>query len=937
MILDAATVRHLASLTADELARWQAPADVGPRDLADSAKQWAEREPGAAVAVIEVARRAADGDRELLARVDVAEARVLVAQGSPAAALSLIDAAEATFTSLGAEDDVRRVGLGKAQILAMSGRLLEAADLLDGLTAAAAGDPDALPLVARAHLNRGVVASLMGDLAGAEASFAQASRSARDLGDRRLARWAEANRANALLRGGFAGRALELVEPLLAELDPAEEPSTVAEVHETRGRILAATLEITAARESLETAEAIFEDVGAHERVREVRLATAELLAEVGLSAEARHSFEAVAAATTDTDVLQKGRALLGAAHAAAAEGGTGVETYLAQVESLLRGQTGDTGTALLLDLYLLRGREQARAGRLDVAATTLDDARALAVAAGDRFAEALVLVTRGELLLDVGALSEAGAIAVDLDVALLDARLDAAVGNASLAIGDLDSAIARLDRAVERLEGMRSGLGSLRERRSAFRARDGVYRGLVTALVRRGGDGDLDRAFDVLERTRARSLLDLMERRLAAAGGPDADELRRRRADLGQLYDQNLRHELGGERGADLARRIQEAESEIQGILDEMLDQLVADPVTPTRMCFTLAEVHEAALVSYFWAGTKLAAFVFEPGIGLRMVDLPVDRAAVRTWCRRFEAEWTWLRPQFGLERRWADHLLQLAESLLGEIRERCWVPLGIDGTTRVVVASAPELDGLAWPAVVDLHGDGPELTVVPSLSVWATCEGSKPAVGGTLVLAFGGPEIAHIREEARSVADAYPDSTILLNDAATRASLEACAHHSTVHIACHGTYRPENPMLSGLRLADSWVHAVDLASTDLHGRTLVLSACESARRTILPESEADGFVRAALTAGARTIVGSTWLVNDGSTAEWMRAFHRAQAAGATPSSAAREAQRTVRERWPHPYHWAGFSVVGAGFSPRPVLQYRAEETRSCTDVIID
>ncbi len=120
---------------------------------------------------------------------------------------------------------------------------------------------------------------------------------------------------------------------------------------------------------------------------------------------------------------------------------------------------------------------------------------------------------------------------------------------------------------------------------------------------------------------------------------------------------------------------------------------------------------------------------------------------------------------------------------------------------------------------------------------------------------------------------------------------------------------------MFSALRMRDRWVTAYELADLDLTGALVVLSACESGRLAVQPGDELMGLPRAALLAGARDVVTSAWIAHDGTTASLMRHFAEAVARGAAPSAALRGAQLTVERERPHPFYWAGFTVLGAGW----------------------
>lgn len=81
-----------------------------------------------------------------------------------------------------------------------------------------------------------------------------------------------------------------------------------------------------------------------------------------------------------------------------------------------------------------------------------------------------------------------------------------------------------------------------------------------------------------------------------------------------------------------------------------------------------------------------------------------------------------------------------------------------------------------------------------------------------------------------------------------------------------------------------------------------------------MLRGDEALGMARAFLAAGALTVVVSLWLVDDESTADLMATWYAGLGAGERPAQALRRAQLGVRDRFPHPFHWAPFVLVGSG-----------------------
>ena len=86
------------------------------------------------------------------------------------------------------------------------------------------------------------------------------------------------------------------------------------------------------------------------------------------------------------------------------------------------------------------------------------------------------------------------------------------------------------------------------------------------------------------------------------------------------------------------------------------------------------------------------------------------------------------------------------------------------------------------------------------------------------------------HAEAEAQAVAAAWSGARLLAEGRATRAAVAAqLARADLVHVAAHGTFRPDNPMFSSLTLADGGLHLFELEQLPAVAPAVVLSACNS------------------------------------------------------------------------------------------------------------
>jgi CHAT domain-containing protein len=68
----------------------------------------------------------------------------------------------------------------------------------------------------------------------------------------------------------------------------------------------------------------------------------------------------------------------------------------------------------------------------------------------------------------------------------------------------------------------------------------------------------------------------------------------------------------------------------------------------------------------------------------------------------------------------------------------------------------------------------------------------------------------------------------------------------------------------------------------------------------------------RAFMYAGSPSVIASLWSVDDEATEQLMVVFYTHLKEGLSKAEALRHAQMDVRQKYPHPYYWAGFVLTG-------------------------
>ena len=117
---------------------------------------------------------------------------------------------------------------------------------------------------------------------------------------------------------------------------------------------------------------------------------------------------------------------------------------------------------------------------------------------------------------------------------------------------------------------------------------------------------------------------------------------------------------------------------------------------------------------------------------------------------------------------------------------------------------------------------------------------------------------------------------------------------------------------MFSSIRLGSGPLCVYDLYELRLAADLVTLSGCSTGLNVVVGGDEILGLVRGLLYAGARAVLLSLWDVHDMSTADFMQAFYGYSQSGSNKARALQLAMRELRERYPHPFYWAPFVLIG-------------------------
>jgi CHAT domain-containing protein len=503
-------------------------------------------------------------------------------------------------------------------------------------------------------------------------------------------------------------------------------------------------------------------------------------------------------------------------------------------------------------------------------------------------------------------------------------------------ALGEVGPAVEAYRNAIEELEDYRAGVPPDEYMTSFLAGRVQLYDEVVDLLVQLG---DKESAFEFTERAKSRALVGLLNSDLGDGTRPIAQsiaeeriELLRRR--LGALYRGMIRSgSPDPQRYAGAMRETGRIEAALAERLRETRTRPAVQPAAPIDLaCLRESLPADVTLLEYLVTDDALFTFVVTQD-EIEVVRQTIAVGELQRHLDRFgfhiarfnrtgvEAE------EFHLHATRVN-LDALTELLLEPVAEHL-------RTRKLLVVPHGVLHGLPFHALTWDDGwvaDSFDVIHAPSAAVYHLCGRQRPpASGSACVIGLPDEAAPEAEREIGETAAALRDARCWLGEQATLARLrESAVNAPLLHIATHGLFRHEHPMLSSIRLADRWVNLHDIYQLRLDAELVVLSACESGAARVTEGDQVLGLMRGFLVQGARALLASQWRVSDATTADFMRVFYRALAEDGNPVAAHGAAMKTIRRQHPHPYYWAPFLLSGR---PGPLRRLATPPTRPAHD----
>ena len=530
-----------------------------------------------------------------------------------------------------------------------------------------------------------------------------------------------------------------------------------------------------------------------------------------------------------------------------------------------------------------------------------------------------------------------------------------------SWAAGSEERAFAASQSVLDAIEALRERQAASTGKAEAFSAWSEDYYWLsgrlIEASLAGGGPRELERAFGIAERLRARSLIDTLE--VAHAVPAATAPIRQQRAQvlerISGVQRRLLDPDLAAAERTAANRELERLEIEEADLRNQLARAAPVLGVARRPDFATLERVRRAlapdqALLSFQIAPWEDARRDFAGGSWL----LAVSRAGVRVYRLPGRAE---LRSAVQLlsgtfdQRTGADAapaaglFRQLLEQPLRElprgIRRLILVP---DGALHQLPFAALRASAQAPPLVSRF-----ELAAVPSATLWLSWTAHRPPTAPIPALALADPPLPgagprpaaakergavfasgirlgplpYARQESQAVVRHLGGGSVRRSgEDASEAFLKTAPlrRFAILHFATHAVTDEAHPDRSGVLLApgaanqDGLLQIREIVDLNLNGRIVVLSACSSNTGVLLRGEGVMSLARAFFQAGAHTVVASLWRLRDDEAAELFDRFYRHLGRGASVAAALRSAQRELIEESAPTAAWAGLVVLGDG-----------------------
>lgn len=495
-------------------------------------------------------------------------------------------------------------------------------------------------------------------------------------------------------------------------------------------------------------------------------------------------------------------------------------------------------------------------------------------------------------------------------------------LGKLALAEKDFKQAKNRFRHAIRLIEMLRAPLAAEEFRRAFLADKLVPYKHLAKIYV---AENKLQEAFLMVEKARSRSLSENLGNVPATINNAQKPvsakllkELEVLREELNWFYSRLQR--ATEPESENLQREAKKREKEIADVLRQIAATDESKSGTRNFLDFKRLQNQlgeHQALIEFVNFDDLISAFVVTDK-KISFVAGLVKESEIFALLKGLQFQFGSLRYGANILETFMPELKKRADFYLEKLYKKLLKPLEkVVGKRNLTIVPVGTLHSVPFHALFDganYQIETREFIYAPSAAVWQFLAAQPhQKLSDALLMGFADERIPLVGREIESLQKIFPKSKSFTGAQATFAAfMENATRFDILHLACHGQFRPENPLFSSLHLADGFVTVRDVCKLKLKAEIVTLSACETGLNKLFAGDEILGLAGGFLSAGAKSLVLSLWTVNDETTTGLMKDFYTAIQTGKKASEALKIAQCNFIERGVHPYFWSPFALFG-------------------------
>ncbi|MUG93457.1 CHAT domain-containing protein [Scytonema sp. UIC 10036] len=178
--------------------------------------------------------------------------------------------------------------------------------------------------------------------------------------------------------------------------------------------------------------------------------------------------------------------------------------------------------------------------------------------------------------------------------------------------------------------------------------------------------------------------------------------------------------------------------------------------------------------------------------------------------------------------------------------------------------------------------------------------------------------PPLPGAEKEAKNIAEMFQAQPLIGNAATETAIVKKMPQARIIHLAtytlpnnCVEENSPGVIALASSERDDGWLKTEEIQNLNLKADLVVLASCDTALGKITGDGVI-GLSRAFLGAGADSVIGSLWAVDDMTTAYLITELYGNLRKNTDKAGALRQAMLETMKKYPNPQDWAAFTLIG-------------------------